>query len=331
MSAANIRRIGVALCTHNGAAHVEAQVRSILNQTRPVDELVVSDDASTDATIRLVEATVAAHVATGAQAPELKLLRNRLPLGVTANFEQALAATSSDVVALADQDDVWSPERVARALAELDAYPQAELVMSDARLIGGDGVDLRRTLFGTLGVDAALVDALRADPFEVLLHRNIVTGATVLLTRSLLERARPFPSAWVHDEWLAIVAAVGGGIAVCDAPLIEYRQHGANQIGVTKRTVSVLLERLRAPRTDRNARLLARATVMAERMPALAVGRARVLAAAYEKLDHERRRSALPARRIARLAPVLQIWRTGGYRNYGLGAQDALRDLVQPV
>ncbi|MBM7504179.1 glycosyltransferase family 2 protein [Agromyces aurantiacus] len=322
-------RVSVALGTHNGARFLGEQLGSILAQTHPVREIVLSDDASTDETVALAERAVDAHRAAGGDV-ELRVLRNRPALGVTANFEQALRASTGDLVALADQDDVWRPDRVARAVEAFRSRPEVQLVASDAVLVDAEGEDLGSTLFATLGVDDALrrrIDGPGA--FDELLRRNLLTGATMMVRRELVDRAEPFPASWVHDEWLAVVASVTGGIAVLPDRLIGYRQHGANQIGVTELGWSGRLAKLREPRGVRNARLLARAGDLAARLPAIAPDPS-VAERLDGKLDHERVRSGLPRARLRRAAPVLREWRTGRYRSYGLGAQDVLRDLVQP-
>ncbi|MEP6477935.1 MAG: glycosyltransferase, partial [Rhodoglobus sp.] len=86
--------ISVALCTRNGERFLAQQLESILGQTRAVDEVVVSDDASTDGTVALVRAAFAEHV----HAPSLTILENPVALGVTRNFEQAIAACSYDII-----------------------------------------------------------------------------------------------------------------------------------------------------------------------------------------------------------------------------------------
>ena len=88
--------------THNGARFIDEQVLSILHQTRPIDEIVVSDDASTDGTVERIEQLVEGHRTAGAPAPTLVVKRTSTALGVTANFEQALRAASGDLVLLCD-------------------------------------------------------------------------------------------------------------------------------------------------------------------------------------------------------------------------------------
>lgn len=325
-------RVSVALGTHNGARYLREQLESILVQTHPVAEIVLSDDASSDGTVELAQRVIEEHRATDAATPSLLVVRNPVALGVTANFEQALTGASGELIALCDQDDVWHPDRVARALAAFARRQGAELAAAEARLVDEHGAPLGSTLFGILGVDVPLRLRLETDAaFDELLKRNVLTGATMVVTRSLVHRATPFPASWVHDEWLGIVASVGGGLAIVPEPVIDYRQHGGNQIGVTRLGAGGKLARLQEPRTERNDRLFDRARDLAERLPGIAGGDASVVAAVRGKLAHEVMRQAIPASRLRRLRPVWREWRTGAYSRYGRGAQDVLRDLVQPV
>ncbi|AMB57849.1 hypothetical protein AWU67_02075 [Microterricola viridarii] len=324
--------VSVALCTHNGADYLREQLLSILNQTVPAGEIVVSDDASTDDTIAVLEETLAEWAAGGRTVPTVTVLRNEPALGVTANFEQALSACTGDILMLSDQDDVWQPDKLGVIVAAFEAQPGVDLVFSDARMVDAQGAPLGPLLFETLGLsrrERELLAGRRA--FDALLRRNVVTGATAALRRGLVQRSAPFPAAWVHDEWLAIVAAAQNDILMLDRPLIDYRQHGRNQIGATSLTATGALARLRTPRAARNARLLARAQALAERMPEFSPppGAERVRLV-QQKLAHERRRSSYPAARLRRIGPVWRAWRAGGYDRFGLGLQDVVRDLLQP-
>jgi glycosyltransferase involved in cell wall biosynthesis len=319
-------RVSVALCTHNGERHLAEQLRSVLDQTRPVDEIVIADDASTDGTRRIVEAFRADAD------PSLRVivLHHDPPLGVTKNFESAIAATSGDVVLLCDQDDVWSRDKVEVLVRELQT-DGALLVHTDARIVDDSGAPTGDTLFGTLAVsEAELAQEEAGDGLRVLLRRNIVTGATCAFRRELAQAAMPFPDSWVHDEWLAMQAALRGGLRVSRRTLTDYRIHGANQIGAERLTRQTAIARLRAQRTERNARLLARATDLAVRFEQEDPGSPNV-ALLEEKRAHEVARSAYPASRLRRPIAVLREWATGRYSRFGGGMRDVLRDLVQPV
>lgn len=323
--------VSVALCTHNGAAFVGEQVRSILDQVPAPQELVVGDDASTDDTVAIVERAVARHRAEHPTAAvSLRVLRRERALGVTANFDSTIAACSGDIVALSDQDDVWPPGRLARLLPLFDD-PRVSLVHTDARLVDADGRDTGARLLATLeatGDERARLQ--RGEALPALLRRNLVTGATVLVRRELARRAAPFPAAWVHDEWLAIMAAVEGGLRLVDEPWLDYRQHGANVIGASEVTWSRRWERLREPRDERAARLIARAEALVERLERIG-GRPEAVAAARAKLEHERRRSRLPRWQPLRVPGILAGALAGRYTRYSRGAIDVLRDLVQPA
>ena len=330
-SAAPPPSVSVALCTHNGAAFVGEQVRSILDQSPAPLELVVGDDASTDDTVAIIERAVARHRAEHPTAAvSLRVLRGERALGVTANFDRTIAACTGDIVALSDQDDVWPPGRLAR-LVPLFGDPGVALVHTDARLVDAQGRDTGARLLTTLEATEAERARLESgDALAVLLRRNLVTGATVLVRRELARRAAPFPAAWVHDEWLAIMAAVDGGLRLVDEPWLDYRQHGANVIGASEVTWARRWERLREPRDERAVRLIARATALVERLDATGAD-AEALAAARAKLAHEQRRSRLPRWQPLRVPGVVAGALAGRYSRYSRGAIDIVRDLVQPA
>ena len=318
-------RVSVAIGTRNGATFVAEQLRSIIDQSYPPAEIVLSDDASTDDTVAIASAVV------GASGVALRVIRNPTPLGVTANFQQALEACNGELVALADQDDRWHSDRLARVVPLFAERPRLLLVHCDATLVDAVGAPLGASLFDAIelgGGDRRRIHGGAA--LDLLLRRNVVTGATVVVRSSLIEQARPFPQAWVHDEWLAMMAAVFGEIDLIDEHLVDYRQHGGNQIGARRLGLRDKVGRIQEPRTVRNARLEARAVALAERLHESAASVA-VQLLADEKLAHERVRNALPARRRARVAPVLRQLLLGRYARFGRGILDAARDLLQPA
>src|ERR687885_1327551 len=100
-------KVSVAMCTYNGAAFLREQLQSLAAQARTPDELVVCDDASADATVRVVREFAAA-------APfPVRLTVNERNLGSTKNFERAISLCAGDLVALSDQDDLWLPAKLA--------------------------------------------------------------------------------------------------------------------------------------------------------------------------------------------------------------------------
>ncbi|TAM71938.1 MAG: glycosyltransferase family 2 protein [Microbacteriaceae bacterium] len=322
--------VSVALCTHNGAAYLQTQLASILEQTHPVGEIVVSDDASADATLEIVRTVLA-----DAGDLRVSILRNDPPLGVTANFEQAIRATTGDIVILCDQDDVWHPDRVARAVRGLAGG--ALLQFTDAQLIDAHGSPLhdspqRGSLFAMLELDAQTRAAL-ADgrAFQTLLRRNLATGATVAFRRELLGEALPIPAEWVHDEWLTILAAVHEGVTVSTVQTIGYRLHRANQIGVVEPTLRRKIARVLEPRGERNRGLASRSRLLLERLVTMQADPA-IIDQTRHKAAIETFRAQLPVARIRRVLPVLRRAASGDYQRYcSQGLLDVLRDLLQPA
>lgn len=329
--------VSVALGTHNGERFIGEQIASILSQTRPVDEIVLSDDASSDRTVEIVEAAVAAHREAHGEAPTLVVLRNDPPLRVTKNFEQALERASSELVALCDQDDVWHPTRIERLAAEFDDS-EVLYVFSNARQVDAEGHPLGHDLFEAVAMSArerGLIE--QGQVFEQFMRRNLATGATVMLRRSLVDVATPFPQSWLHDEWLAVVAAAFDGVRMHDEALTDYRQHGNNQVGMTKIGIGRKFAMFAQPRTERNRRLHLRAQALDARIDALLSPATGEQAApeyremAHEKYRFEQARQAYPKARVLRVGPILSQLRTGRYVRYGTGLKDAVRNLVQPV
>jgi glycosyltransferase involved in cell wall biosynthesis len=323
--------VSVALCTHNGSAYIEQQLASILAQTIRPNQLVISDDASSDDTVAIVEAFLAGVPREAAI--ETTVLRNPEALGVTANFEQAVLATSAEFVVLCDQDDVWHPRRVEAALSRFEASRALVLLSSDAVLVDESGAPLGHSLFEGLGIAGGeLAEVHAGGGFTALLRRNLATGATAMFRRELLSTAVPFPEPWVHDEWLAVMAAVSGGFDMLEDRLIDYRQHDSNQIGARRKSLGQKLRRLVEPRGERYRYLVRRSEALASRLDSLRPQvSAETIAEVEGKLAHLRFRAGLPSRRLRRLLPVLREARTGRYGRYSRGLGDVVRDLVQPV
>jgi glycosyltransferase involved in cell wall biosynthesis len=263
-------RVSVALCTHEGERWIEEQLRSILAQSRPVSEIVVGDDASTDATLDVVR-----RVAVETDVP-IRIRRHDRPLGVAGNFADAIAATSGDVVALSDQDDVWHPDRLERLLPHLDG------------VAAHDGRGARDEV-------AAL----------------------------------PVPSAWIHDEWLAICAALRGGVRYVPEPTIDYRQHGGNAIGVQRLTLVGKLRRVLEADSGKHDQKAARAEQLATEATRRGLVTGAALERLVEKARHERARAALPDARALRVPGVLRGVVAGRYRRFSRGAADVARDLLE--
>jgi len=318
----------IVLCTYNGARFLQAQWGSLLAQSRSPDEIVVRDDGSGDGTWELLDSLATSAERRGIR---VRLARNPRNLGYVANFEAALQDASGDVLFLCDQDDVWHVDKLATLVARFEGRSQLLLLCSDARRIDTVGACLPRSLFQVLKVSRTERRRIHAGQgFRVLLRRSLATGATTALRRELLVDALPFPRGWAHDEWLAIIAAALGGFDCIERALIDYRQHGQNQIGMPDRDLATKWRDLLKPEAIAIDPLIARDEALRERLRTFAI---RVSDASRGhlagRLRHLRIRCLLRGSSGARACTVWQEMFNGNYRRYASGWRSALRDLLQ--
>lgn len=324
--------LSVALCTYNGAAHLGEQLESLAAQTRLPDELVVCDDRSGDATADLVRAFAA-------RAPFPVWLRvNERNLGSTRNFEQAVRLCGGDVIALCDQDDVWLPEKLERTEAVFRARPQVGLVFGDAEVVDDGLRPLGYRLWASYGFGARLQRRVRRGrAFDVLMLRNVVTGATMAFRSRFREPALPVPegSGRIHDGWIALVVAALAPVALLDEPLVLYRQHAAQQIGAGSPDAweRNLGEKVRLARGASAAYYLDQAERL-ETLQARLVERcgaefdcADALARLDGMLANLRARAAMPAQVLRRLPRVARELASLRYHRYAEGVYSAAKDL----
>ncbi len=215
----NLRsRISVCMATYNNEPFIEVQVRSILQQLRPGDEIVIVDDASTDNTVSVIDSL---------QSPFIHLIRHSQNGGVVATFEEALRNATGDILFLADGDDIWSPDKVERFLEVFEQSPQITLVTSRVAFIDQDGRPIESTMYSNRKVFHS--------GFWHNLLRNHFQGSAMALRASLLGTVLPFPKGvdFLHDHWIGMRNALhGSNTAIClEKPLLFYRRHATNLSG----------------------------------------------------------------------------------------------------
>lgn len=202
--------ISVCMATYNGGRFIRCQLESILAQIGPQDEIVISDDGSTDDTLEVVRSIAA---------PQIRVCLNRSDHGYTPNFENALRHARGEYIFLSDQDDMWLPDKVATCM---DALSSADFVVSDATIVDGDNRVLHPSFYG-------IRRHFRGFWGNILTMGYV--GCCMAFRRTVLERALPFPPNHVlctHDNWLMVVALRYYRVRFIQQPLIAYRRHGGN-------------------------------------------------------------------------------------------------------
>ncbi len=218
--------ISVALCTYNGEKFIEEQLLSILNQTLPVDEIVVCDDGSTDKTKEILETYQKND-------NRIKIHINNSNLGIIKNFEKAISLAKGDIIFLSDQDDVWLRTKVELMNEIFITKPQSYVLFSNAELIDENNATFTsKTLFDIVNFSDKtkkyFSDGL---DFELLNIENRITGATMAFRKSYISEILPFKNfeKILHDEFIAISAINDNCLYMIDKCLISYRIH-RNQI-----------------------------------------------------------------------------------------------------
>jgi glycosyltransferase involved in cell wall biosynthesis len=199
--------ISVCIATYNGEKHIKSQLDSIIPQLSENDEVIISDDGSTDETVSIIESY---------QDKRIQIIRANYHSPVL-NFENAIKQSKGDYIFLSDQDDIWIDTKVARFLTYLEKY---HLILSDCVIVNDSLSIISPSFFRQRESKSGLIRNL---------YKNSYMGCCMAFRKELLSSALPFPKGiHMHDWWLGLVAEVFGSVFFLNEPLILYRRHGKN-------------------------------------------------------------------------------------------------------
>ena len=202
-------KISVCLATFNGDRFLEEQISSILHQLSNCDELIISDDGSTDKSIDIIN---------GFNDGRIKLLHNQNSRGVNANFNNALMNATGDYVFLADQDDIWLDDKVKTCIRELQCYDcvihDAYVVDENKKVLADSFFKLRRSGKG----------------FWKNIYANTYLGCCMAFRKEILQDILPIPitKAFYHDDWIGSIADVKYRLGFIPFKGILFRRYGNN-------------------------------------------------------------------------------------------------------
>jgi glycosyltransferase involved in cell wall biosynthesis len=217
-------KISVALCTFNGARYVEQQIDSLIQQTRVPDEIIVSDDGSNDATLELIRNRL-----TTSGIP-YQIFRQTSNLGVFKNFDFAFQHCTGDLIFPCDQDDVWLTEKIQRHLEEHEDNPDLCLVYSNAWVVSHD----LQQIFADLWPRSSIRSGRYHNFKNLVVRGRSIAGCCMSFKRSFYQSIGPNPDGVFHDDWIATTACLAQNIKGIDDPLMKYRQHDTNVVGIQR-------------------------------------------------------------------------------------------------
>jgi len=200
--------ISVCIATFNGEKYIRDQISSILGQLSQGDEIIITDDGSTDNTLEILE---------DFKDPRIKIHQNKNRLGPVYNFENALSKASNQYIFLADQDDIWNEKKIKTFKSYLSDY---DVVVSDCSVVDND-----------LNITNPSFYALRKSGKGLFKNffQNSYLGCCMAFHRQVLKKALPFPPQLpMHDIWLGLVTELFFKSIFIEDKLILFRRHHLN-------------------------------------------------------------------------------------------------------
>ncbi|MBP5246743.1 MAG: glycosyltransferase [Fibrobacter sp.] len=216
-------KIFVALATYNGERFLAEMLDSLAKQNRPADQIFAVDDASSDSSVSILEQYTS-------KLPMQISVRKKNG-GHRAAFSDAFVeiqkvAGDDDWIAIADQDDIWLPEKLELLEKALQGASES-FAFGDAHVIDANGKRIADSWRSLAGICPEI-------PFRSrLCGTNNANGCLSLFSASLLKTILPIPE-WipVYDEWIALCAAKSGGILAIPDAILDYRIHDQNSVGI---------------------------------------------------------------------------------------------------
>lgn len=207
--------ISVCIATYNGGKYIKEQLNSILSQLTSEDEVIISDDGSTDDTLKIIESICDDRI----KIYHHKVVKGPAHIKVTKNFENALFHTKGDYLFMADQDDVWTPNKVEVSMKYLKEY---DYIVSDCFVTDMNLKIIHNSRFYENS-------GIAKNKWKALLKPTPYQGSCAAFKRIVLSKALPFPiGIQSHDRWIGYVASFYFRYKIIPEQLIFYRRHSDN-------------------------------------------------------------------------------------------------------
>lgn len=222
--------ISVCMATYNGGKYIREQIDSILSELKADDELIISDDSSTDNTLEIISSYNDSRI----KLIELKRDKTRMQKIqlVTTNFENALKYANGDYIFLADQDDVWTKDKVQVSLDYLNNKGY-DYIVSDCYI-----TDSHLNVIANTRFDGSFT----LNRWKALISPTPYQGSCAAFRRTVLEKSLPFPkNLQSHDRWIGFIASFKFKYKIIPEKLVFYRRHESNTSTATEQSKSKAL------------------------------------------------------------------------------------------
>jgi glycosyltransferase involved in cell wall biosynthesis len=206
-------KISVCLASYNGEKFIFEQVNSILGQLDKQDELIISDDSSTDMTLSIIECF---------NDNRIRVFPDNKFYNPVYNFENALKQTDGEVIVLSDQDDLWLENKLVVIRQRFQKkHSKIYTIVLDGQMIDERGTVIEESIFETLSSGKGIIKNL---------VKNTYMGCCLAFSRDLLKKVLPFPEGIpMHDSWIGLLSELYGEVEFVPEKTIQYRRHSLNQ------------------------------------------------------------------------------------------------------
>lgn len=217
-------KISVAMATYNGEKFIKEQISSILDNLNSNDEVVISDDGSTDDTIKIIE---------NFNDKRIQLIDGPKK-GIKQNFANAINNTTGDIIFLSDQDDVWVKDKVNLVLKKFEEENDITLVIHNCQIVDINLNVIDESFFDFRNSGRGLIKNI---------WKNTYIGCCMAFKRELFKKILPIPdSIYMHDQWIGLISEIYGKNYFLEENLIKYRRHGNNNDQLKQKPVNIMIK-----------------------------------------------------------------------------------------
>ncbi len=230
-------KVSVALTTYNGEKYIKEQLSSILFQRYPADEVIIIDDASTDNTVNIIKDFIEKN-----QLTNWHFFINPKNVGFIKNFHNAIRMSTGNIIFLCDQDDVWYKTKIGTMVNCFKSNRNIKALCSSFKIIDKRGNHLStKTLLNHSNNNLI---KFRVEPFSTvkidlstICSYNISPGCTLAFNKEVKDIFLDKTSnSCIHDWEICLIASFLDGLYFLNTPLMDYRIHDKNTIGLSEIT-----------------------------------------------------------------------------------------------
>ncbi|MGL4912814.1 MAG: glycosyltransferase family 2 protein [Romboutsia sp.] len=213
-------KVDILMATYNGEKYIKEQIESILNQTHKNLHLIIYDDCSSDTTRKILSEYAKKD-------ERIEIILGEKNVGSTKAFEKLYKISNAEYFLFCDQDDIWVNEKVEKLLEYIVSHNKM-VVFSDLRVITENKEIINNSFFDQVGVEGE-----NALYWKKIIMNNVAPGCSMIVKNEIKKYVKYFTSdSILHDWMIIIIASLLNSVGIIGEPLVLYRQHSNNQVGV---------------------------------------------------------------------------------------------------